>query len=58
MLAPTASQYGVTSIYLLAAWFQLAPIGYGTLGLLTGALTALWFGAGYGILRLAGPRGC
>jgi hypothetical protein len=54
MLAPTASQYGVTSIYLLAAWFQLAPIGYGTLGLLTGALTALWFGAGYGILRLAG----
>ena len=48
MLAPTASQYGVTSIYLLAAWFQLAPIGYGTLGLLTGALTALWFGAGYG----------
>ena len=54
MLAPTASQYGVTSIYLLAGWFQLAPIGYGTLGLLTGALTALWFGAGYGILRLAG----
>ena len=52
--APTASQYGVTSIYLLAAWFQLAPIGYGTLGLLTGALTALWFGAGYGVLRLAG----
>jgi hypothetical protein len=54
MLAPTASQYGVTSIYLLAGWFQIAPIGYGTLGLLTGALTALWFGAGYGILRLAG----
>jgi hypothetical protein len=54
MLAPTASQYGVTSIYLLAGWFQIAPIGYGTFGLLTGALTALWFGAGYGILRLAG----
>ena len=34
MLAGTASQYGVSSIYLLAAWFQLAPIGYGTLGLL------------------------
>ncbi|MEA2243797.1 MAG: hypothetical protein QOD24_3353, partial [Solirubrobacteraceae bacterium] len=54
MLAGTASQYGVTSIYLLAAWFQIAPIGYGTLGLLTGALTALWFGGGYGVLRLAG----
>ena len=57
MLVGTASQYGVSSIYLLAAWFQLAPIGYGTLGLLTGLLAALWFGAGYGILRLAGtPR--
>jgi hypothetical protein len=54
MLVGTASQYGVSSIYLLAAWFQIAPIGYGTLGLLTGALTALWFGAGYSVLRLAG----
>jgi hypothetical protein len=54
MLAGTASQYGVTSIYALAAWFQVAPIGYGTFGLLTGAMTALWYGAGYGILRLAG----
>ena len=54
MLAPTASQYGVTSIYLLVAWFLLAPIGYGTLGFLTGALTALWFAAGYAVLRLAG----
>jgi hypothetical protein len=54
MLVDTASQYGVTSIYLLAGWFQLAPIGYGTFGLLTGGLTALWFGAGYAVLRLAG----
>jgi hypothetical protein len=54
MLVGTASQYGVTSIYLLAGWFQLAPIGYGTLGLLAGVLTALWFGAGYSVLRLAG----
>jgi peptidoglycan/LPS O-acetylase OafA/YrhL len=53
MLVGTASQYGVSSIYLLAAWFQVAPIGYGTLGLLTGGLTALWFMAGYGVLRLA-----
>jgi hypothetical protein len=57
MLVGTASQYGVTSIYLLAAWFQVAPIGYGTLGLLAGVLSALWFGAGYAIVRLAGvPR--
>ena len=53
MLAETASQYGVSSIYLLVAWFLVAPIGYGTLGLLTGALTALWFAAGYCVLRLA-----
>ena len=53
LLAGTASQYGVTSIYLLAGWFTVAPIGYGTLGLLTGAMTALWFAAGYAVLRLA-----
>ena len=54
MLAGAASQYGVTSLYLLAAWFQVAPIGYGTFGLLAGALTALWFASGYAVLRLAG----
>jgi hypothetical protein len=54
MLVDTASQYGVGSIYLLAAWFRLAPIGYGTLGLLTGAMTALWFAAGYCVVRLGG----
>lgn len=53
MLIDTASQYGVGSIYALAAWFKIAPIGYGTLGLLDGILTALWFGAAYGVLRLA-----
>ena len=36
MLVDTVSQYGVGSIYLLAAWFQIAPIGNGTLGLLDG----------------------
>ena len=58
ILGGTASQYGVLSIDFLAGWFKLAPIGYGTLAFLTGALTALWFAAGYGIARLAGtPRG-
>lgn len=54
MLVDTASQYGVGSIYLLAAWFKLAPIGYGTLALLDGLLTAAWFAAGYAVLRMAG----
>ena len=54
MLVDTASQYGVGSIYLLAGWFQLAPIGYGTFGFLDGILTALLYVAGYCLLRVAG----
>jgi hypothetical protein len=54
VLVDTASQYGVGSLYFLAGWFQLAPIGYGTFGFLDGALFALFFAAGYGVLRLAG----
>jgi hypothetical protein len=57
MLVDTASQYGVGTIYLLTGWFQLVPIGYGTFGLLDGLLTALWFCAGFAIVRMAGtPR--
>jgi hypothetical protein len=54
MLVETSSQYGVGSIYLIAAWSQLLPIGYGTFGLLDGVLTALYFTAGFLVLRLAG----
>ena len=54
MLVDTASQYGVGNIYLLAGWFSLAPIGYGTLGFLSGVLSALVFAAGYCVLRIAG----
>jgi hypothetical protein len=54
LLVDTASQYGVGDIYALMGWFLLAPIGYGTFGLLDGIWTALWFGAGYAVLRLAG----
>ena len=53
MLVDTASQYGVGNIYLLAGWFNLAPIGYGTLGFLSGTLSALAFAAGYCIMRFA-----
>jgi hypothetical protein len=53
MLVDVASQYGVSDIYALALWFLVAPIGYGTLSLLTGAMTAAWFAGGYGLLRLA-----
>lgn len=50
------SQYGVGLIYFLDAWFHLAPIGYGTFGFLDGLLTALFYVAAYGVLRLAGVR--
>lgn len=54
LLVDNASQYGVGSIYALGGWFQLAPIGYGTLGFLDGALYAVLFAAGYCTLRLTG----
>ena len=54
MLVDAASQYGVGSIYFLAGWFQLAPIGYGTFGFLDGALFAVLFAAAYCLLRIAG----
>ena len=53
MLVDTLSQYGVGSIYLLAGWFQLAPIGNGTLALLEGLLSAAVFACSYAVLRLA-----
>ena len=48
------SQYGVGFIYFLAAWFHVAPIGYGTYGLLDGLVTALFYSCAYGLLRAAG----
>jgi hypothetical protein len=54
MLTDTLSQYGVASIYLIAGWFELVPIGNGTLGFLDNILSALVFVAAYGVVRLAG----
>jgi hypothetical protein len=54
VLVNTASQYGIGPIYLPAAWFQLVPIGYGTLGFLDGILYVLEFASGYCVLRIAG----
>lgn len=48
------SQYGVGDLYLLAGWFHLVPIGYGSFALLDGLLTALFYLGGYVLLRLAG----
>jgi hypothetical protein len=48
------SQYGVGLIYFVAGWFGIAPIGYGTFALLDVLLTALFYIAGYAVLRVAG----
>lgn len=53
-LVDTVSQYGIGSIYLVAAFFEVAPIGYLTLGFFEGVLSALVFGLAFGILRMAG----
>lgn len=54
MLVDSLSQYGVGSIYFLAAAFQAIPIGNGTLGLIEGLLSALMFIGVYATLRIAG----
>lgn len=54
LVSAPSSQYGVGLVYFLAGWFHIAPIGYGTFGLLDGILTALFYVCGYCVLRIAG----
>ncbi len=54
LVGDPVSQYGVGSIYFMVGWFHLVGIGYGTFGLLDGILTALFYAAAYGVLRIAG----
>ena len=54
VLVDTVSQYGVGPIYLLAAWLEVLPAGYGAFGLLDGLLTATLYASSYCLLRLAG----
>jgi hypothetical protein len=54
VLVETYSQYGTGVLYFLAAFFHVAPLGYGGLALLAGTLAALQFSAGFATLRLAG----
>lgn len=54
LLVDTVSQYGVGSIYLIAAFFKVAPIGHGTIGFFDAVLSAAVFAGGYGVLRMSG----
>jgi hypothetical protein len=53
VLVSTFSQYGFGMFDVLAAFFSVVPIGYGTFTLLLSALTACLFAAVYVVLRLA-----
>lgn len=54
LLVDSACQYGVLNLYLLAAWFQIAPLGYGPLGFAVSLVTAAQYLVAYWVLRLAG----
>lgn len=50
----TGAVYGPGTIYVLALWFKLAPIGYGTLAIFGGLVTAVQCVLGWAALRLSG----
>lgn len=56
LLIDTFPQYGPGLTAALAGAFSLIPLGYGTFGLLTVALTVLQYGALYALLRVGGVR--
>ena len=47
-------EHGPEPVYFIAGWFQLESVGYGTLSLADGVLTALLFATGYVVLRMSG----
>ena len=54
VLVDTASQYGVSSVYLTAGWSAFLGIGYGSFALLDGLLTVGLYAGGYAVLRMGG----
>ena len=54
MLVDTASQYGVSSVYLTAGWSAFLGIGYGSFALLDAFLTVGLFAGGYAVMRMGG----
>jgi len=57
LLVDANSVYGIGNAYLMAAWFQVAPLGYGPFGLFGSLFSVLVIVLGWGIARFAGvPR--
>jgi hypothetical protein len=53
ILVDAYGQYGVLVYDVIAAWFEIAPIGHGTFSLLLGVVTGLLYVAKYAIVTLA-----
>ena len=54
LLVDASSVYGIGNAYLIAAWFQLAPLGYGPFGLLASLCSVVVLVLGWAIGRAAG----
>jgi hypothetical protein len=54
LLVDTVPQYGPGMTAFMAGVFSFVPLGYGTFGLVTMALTAVGYAALYALLRVAG----
>ena len=54
LLVDAGAVYGPGIIYVLTLWFKLAPIGYGTLAIFGGLVSAVQCVLGWAVLRLSG----
>ena len=54
LLVDANSVYGISSAYLIALWFKLVPLNYGTFWLFGGLMSLAYLAVGWGIARAAG----
>ena len=54
LLVDANSVYGISSAYLIALWFKLVPLNYGTFWLFGGFMSLAYLAIGWGIARAAG----
>jgi hypothetical protein len=54
LLVDANSVYGISSAYLIALWFKLVPLNYGTFWLFGGLMSIAYLAVGWAIARAAG----
>jgi hypothetical protein len=54
LLVDANSVYGISSAYLIALWFKLVPLNYGTFWLFGGLMSLAYLAVGWAIARAAG----